>query len=163
VVVDGLKAGNTYSYFITPLCVTAKAPFNLDRYGTPFTYGLVVGPTISFTWCEVNNKANWGAVQEPGGEANRGYYEVYNVISRGEFVARSSSGGGGGSGGGLCQEARGDCDPCSCVTPQGLTAAKGHATIRHNRITVKPVMGRSRLKGCSQRAWDGESQAARFS
>jgi len=103
VVVDGLKAGNTYSYFITPLCVTAKAPFNLDRYGTPFTYGLVVGSTISFIWCEVNNKANWGAVQEPGGEANRGYYEVYNVISRGQFVARSSSGGGGGSGGGLYQ------------------------------------------------------------
>lgn len=98
VVVDNIKPGYSYEYKILPLCITAKAPFNLDRNQKPFWYGYIPGPSLSFIWVDQKTK-DWGAVMRDGGEANRGYYLVFYEVKNGMFWASSSSGGGGGGGG----------------------------------------------------------------
>ena len=101
IVVDNIKGGYKYNYTILPLCITAKLPYCLDKNQKPFWYGFVPGPSLSFIWVDQRTK-EWGAVQQDGGENNRGYYLVHFGVKSGEFQAFSES-GGGGSGGGLHQ------------------------------------------------------------
>jgi len=101
VILDGLEAGTRYQYKVLPLCITGKAPWNLDKYGKPFQYGFVGGANLYFIWV-YTDKSDWGVVDKPGGEAEKGYYLVYSLVAEGEFTAKRSGGGGGG-GGGLIQ------------------------------------------------------------
>lgn len=73
----------------------------MDKDGKPFWYGIVVGAQPYFIWMDIKTK-DWGAVMSDGGEANKGYYEVFTDIANGYFQAQKSGSGGGG-GGGLVQ------------------------------------------------------------
>lgn len=101
-VLEGLTAGETYQYKVLPLCIIVKSPWSIDKYGKPFWYAAMGHPALAFAWVYTDGSA-WGLVDKPGGEPEKGYYEVFSVVAEGRVTAQSAQGRGGGGGHGRPQ------------------------------------------------------------
>ncbi|MDI6632174.1 MAG: stalk domain-containing protein [Bacillota bacterium] len=96
-VLEGLTPGTQYHYKVLPLCITNKAPWNLDKNGKAFQYGFIGSADLSFIWVYTDH-SDWGVVIGPGGEPEKGYYLVHYLVAEGTVTAQRAGGGGGGGG-----------------------------------------------------------------